>query len=190
VSSELLDEAAIAVRRGAIVGVPTDTVYGLAVDPLQTAAVQSLFELKGRPRSNPVGLLGAAVDQFEPLIDMTASARSLADRQWPGPLTLVVKTRVPLPDWVGDHDRGTVAIRVPGHALARSLFSIAGPLAVTSANLSGLAPAVNDVEARAVFGEAVDVYLTGACPGGTASTVVDVTVDPPRVLREGPIELS
>lgn len=189
VSSLPIGEAADALQRGGIVGVPTDTVYGLAVDPLQAAAVLSLFELKGRPHHNPIGLLGSAIDQFEPLVEVTAAARKLADAHWPGPLTLVVGSRVSLPDWVGDHDRNTVAIRVPDHSLARDLFSTTGPLAVTSANLSGRAPATDDEEARAMFGRAVLVYLSGSCPGGTASTVVDVTVDPPRVLREGPLRL-
>ena len=186
----LPEDAAAAIRQGSVVGVPTDTVYGLAVDPLQPAAVLSLFEVKGRPRDKPIGLLGSAVDQFDSLVEVTATARELAERHWPGPLTLVVRSRVPLPDWVGDHSRHTVAIRVPHHPLARELFAVTGPLAVTSANLSGHAPAVDDEEARTMFGEAIDLYLPGVCPGGTASTVVDVTVDPPRVLREGPIKLK
>ena len=185
-----LDGAVAALQRGEMVGVPTDTVYGLAVDPLQAEAVQALFELKGRPLDKPVGLLGADLDQFRNLVEVTTLMGDLASRHWPGPLTLVGRSRVSLPDWVGDHDRQTVAIRVPDHDLARALFERTGPLAVTSANLTGRSPAVSDQEAKAFFGDAVADYLPGVCPGGTASTVLDVTVNPPRVLRRGPVELS
>ncbi len=185
-----LEEALAAVRDGGIVGVPTDTVYGLAVDPLQPGAVRALFDLKGRPRRKPIGLLGDTLDHFGSLVEITPLVRELVVGHWPGPLTLVVRSRVPLPEWVGDHRRQTVAIRVPDHALARELFSLVGPLAVTSANPSGQAPAVSREEAVAFFKGAVSAYLPGSCPGGTASTVVDVTVDPPRVLREGPVDIA
>lgn len=183
-----IDEAVAAIRRGEIVGVPTDTVYGLAVDPLQVGAVQALFDLKGRPRSKPIGLLSDSLEHFQALVDVTAVVEDLVAGHWPGPLTLVARSLVPLPDWVGDHERHTVAIRVPDHALARELFSLTGPLAVTSANRSEHKPAISAEEARAFFGDAVAFYLPGRCPGGTSSTVVDVTVDPPMVLREGPVE--
>jgi tRNA threonylcarbamoyl adenosine modification protein (Sua5/YciO/YrdC/YwlC family) len=178
-----------AVRRGQIVGVPTDTVYGLAVDPLQTAAVQALFDLKGRPRDKPIGLLSDTLDHFRALVEVTPIIEELVGGHWPGPLTLVARAVVPLPDWVGDHGRHTVAIRVPDNTLTRELLSLTGPLAVTSANLSGRQPAISAEAARASFGEAVSVFLPGVCPGGTASTVVDVTVEPPRLLRAGPIDL-
>jgi tRNA A37 threonylcarbamoyladenosine synthetase subunit TsaC/SUA5/YrdC len=91
---------------------------------------------------------------------------------------------------VGDHQAHTVAIRAPDHGLARGLLALFGPLAVTSANLSDRSPAVSDVEAEGMLGDAVAVYLPGSCPGGTASTVVDMTVEPPKVLRKGPVKLS
>lgn len=181
--------ALVAVSAGRIVGVPTDTVYGLAVDPRQSAAIEALFELKGRPAGKPIGLLAASLADLEPLVVIPTSAGALAARFWPGPLTLVVTSAVPLPAWLGDHDRNTVAARVPDHETARRLFAASGPLAVTSANRSGESPAVDDRAARAAFGNAVAVYLPGTCPGGTASTVVDVTVDPPRVLRKGPVDI-
>ncbi len=182
-------KATRAVSAGRIVGVPTDTVYGLAVDPRQAAAVRMLFEIKGRPAGNPIGLLAASFDDVETLVVVPPRARHLAARHWPGPLTLVVASAVELPDWVGDHERNTVAVRVPDHPLARRLFAATGPLAVTSANLSGEPPATDHRSARAAFGDAVSVYLPGTCPGGTASTVVDMTLDPPRVLRAGPIDI-
>jgi tRNA A37 threonylcarbamoyladenosine synthetase subunit TsaC/SUA5/YrdC len=97
---------------------------------------------------------------------------------------------VPLPDWVGDHVRHTVAIRVPDHPLTRELLALTGPLAVTSANHSNRRPATSAEAARALFGDAVSVFLPGVCPGGTSSTVVDVTCEPPRMLRAGPIDLG
>lgn len=185
-----LQEAVAAIRNGEIVGVPTDTVYGLAVDPLQATAVQALFDLKGRPRHKPIGLLSDTLDHFRPLVDVTPILEELVAGHWPGPLTLVARSVVPLPDWVGDHARHTVAIRVPDHPLTRELLALTGPLAVTSANLTARRPAVSADAARASFGEAVSVYLAGVCPGGSSSTVVDVTVEPPRLLRAGPIDLE
>ncbi|MDH3260383.1 MAG: L-threonylcarbamoyladenylate synthase [Acidimicrobiia bacterium] len=182
-----LDEAVAAIGRGEIVGVPTDTVYGLAVDPLQTGAVRALFDLKGRPRSKPIGLLSDTLDHFRSLVEVTPIVEELVAGHWPGPLTLVARSLVPLPDWVGDHGRHTVAIRVPDHPLTRELLSLTGPLAVTSANLSDQRPATSQEEAIAFFGGAVAVFLPGICSGGTSSTVVDVTVVPPKVLRQGPV---
>jgi tRNA threonylcarbamoyl adenosine modification protein (Sua5/YciO/YrdC/YwlC family) len=184
-----LEEAIAAIRRGEIVGVPTDTVYGLAVDPLQAGAVRALFDLKGRPRNKPIGLLGDTLDDFRPLVEVTPVVEELVAGHWPGPLTLVARSLVDLPEWVGDHQRHTVAIRVPDHAHARRLLSLVGPLAVTSANPSGLKPAISRAAAVAYFEDAVAVFLAGPCHGGTSSTVVDVTVEPPKVLRRGPIEL-
>lgn len=184
-----LEQAAAAIQRGEIVGVPTDTVYGLAVDPLQAGAVRALFDLKGRPRNKPIGLLGDTLDHFRSLVETTPVVEQLVAGHWPGPLTLVVRSRLPLPEWVGDHERHTVAVRVPDHPLARELFSMVGPLAVTSANPSDEDPAVSEEQAEAFFGDAVAFYLPGICPGGLASTVVDATADPPKVLRQGPVEL-
>lgn len=185
-----LDSAMAALRRGEIVGIPTDTVYGLAVDPFQAEAVRTLFELKGRPRQKPIGLLGDTLDHFRGLVEITPQVEELVTGQWPGPLTLVVRSVVPLPAWVGDHHRHTVAIRIPDDALARELFALAGPLAVTSANPSEQAPAISAEEARGYFGDAVAIYLPGICSGGMSSTVIDFTVEPPMVLRRGPIELA
>ena len=184
-----MEEAISAIRTGAIVGIPTDTVYGLAVDPLQADAVQALFGLKGRPRNKPIGLLADSLEDFRSLVEITSVAEELVDGHWPGPLTIVARSLVPLPDWVGDHDRHTVAIRVPDDALARELFSQVGPLAVTSANRSDQKPSVSHEEAKALFGDSVAVYLPGICPGGVSSTVVDVTMEPVKVLREGPVKL-
>ena len=176
-----------AVRNGLVVGLPTDTVYGVGADPLNEDAVAGLFALKGRPERKPVGLLVASIDQAVAVGEIEGWARLLAHEHWPGPLTLVVRPKVILADWVGDRQRMTVGVRVPDHEVALALLSAVGPLAVTSANTSGGPECMNDTEARAVFGDRVSVYLEGESPGGQASTVIDATGARPVVLREGPV---
>lgn len=185
----MIDRAAAAIRAGGIVGLPTDTVYGIGVDPLNADAVERLFELKGRPAHKPVGLLAATIDQAREIGEIDDLAAALADHHWPGALTLVVTPKVILADWVGDIQLRTVGIRVPDHPVARELLAEVGPLAVTSANKSGHGEAMSDREARAIFGTDVDFYLEGTSPGGEASTVVDVTGAELSVLREGPVRI-
>lgn len=185
----MIAEAVAAVRAGEVVGLPTDTVYGIGVDPLDEVAVTRLFELKGRPEHKPVGLLVATVDQAKEIGEIHDTASELAIRHWPGALTLVVTPRVVLADWVGDRQLRTVGIRVPDHPVARSLLLETGPLAVTSANESGGAEAMSDREAREIFGDSVAVYLEGVAPGGEASTVVDATGAELTVMRQGPVRI-
>lgn len=179
-----------ALAQGEVVGVPTDTVYGLAIDPFDSAAMERLFEIKGRPADRPVGLLVASREQAEEIGDLGGQARDLADRHWPGGLTLVVTPKVILSDWVGDSQRRTVGLRVPDHAVTLDLLSVYGPLAVTSANRSGGPEVVDEKGAEAIFGEEVSVYLAGTSPGGVASTVVDATGPEVVVLREGAVSIS
>jgi tRNA threonylcarbamoyl adenosine modification protein (Sua5/YciO/YrdC/YwlC family) len=169
-----------------VVGFPTDTVYGIGVDPTNDEAVSVLYELKGRPQGRPVGILAATLEQAAMIGDIGGVAAELASRHWPGALTLVVRPRVILAAWVGDRMTDTVGLRVPDHPLALELLTTTGPLAVTSANPSGGQETLSDVEAREVFGPAVH-YLAGTSPGGEASTVVDVTGARPVVIREGPV---
>lgn len=185
-----LKEAVEAIRAGLIVGVPTDTVYGVGVDPTNPDAVAGLFELKGRPAHKPVGLLAASLEQAASVAEIRGDVAELAARHWPGGLTLIVPPKVVLSDWVGDEQQRTVGIRVPDHPVARELLEATGPLSVTSANRSGDPEAMDDVQARRIFGDAVAVYLPGTSPGGQASTVVDVTGGEIIVLREGPVRLS
>ncbi|MCE2530232.1 MAG: threonylcarbamoyl-AMP synthase [Acidimicrobiia bacterium] len=185
-----LDAALVALRTGQVVGVPTDTVYGLAVDPANEEAVRSLFRIKGRGWHLPLAVLAASFDQVVGLVDWTEAERRLVQPHWPGPLTAVLSARAPLAAGVGDHERGTLAVRIPDHDLLRGLLAGAGPLAVTSANPSGSAPALDSVQARALLGDRVPVYLEGERQGGEASTVVDLTRVPPVVLRQGPIQLA
>lgn len=180
-----VEKAVAAIRRGDVVGIPTDTVYGIGADPWNETAVGKLFELKGRPEHKPIGLLAADAEQAAEVADLTPAGRLL--ELWPGALTFVVRPRVLIPDWVGDSALGTVGIRVPDNAVLRDLLERTGPLAVTSANRSGESDTFDDTAAREVFGDEVAVYLPGRCPGGQASTVVDLTDGSPRVLRQGPV---
>ncbi|MCP4247008.1 MAG: threonylcarbamoyl-AMP synthase, partial [bacterium] len=175
---------------GRLVGVPTDTVYGIAADPWSETGMNALFDLKGRGPEHPVALLVADLEQARELCVITGPARNLAERYWPGPLTMVLEAARSLPEWIGDQARGTVGVRVPEHPVALELLERAGTLAVTSANRSGEEPAVNDEQARAIFADAVIGYLAGEGRAGTASTVLDITVDPPLVLRQGPVKID
>ena len=186
----MIEDAVAAILDGQIVGLPTDTVYGVGVDPFNLEAVERLFELKGRPAHKPVGVLVATVEQAAEIGEITHEAARLAEAHWPGALTLIVTPKVVLSDWVGDQQRRTVGIRVPDHPVARELLELAGPLAVTSANESGGRETMNDREARDVFGDRVAVYLEGEAPGGEASTVLDATGSSMVVLRRGPIDVE
>ena len=185
----MIDSAVDAVHDGEVVGLPTDTVYGLGVDPLNEEAVGHLFEIKGRPDHKPVGVLVATVQQAQVIGEIDGAGLKLARRHWPGALTLVVRPKVILADWVGDTVRETVGVRVPDHPVAQSLLERSGPLAVTSANRSGGPEATNEIEAREIFGDEVSVYLEGDSPGREASTVVDATTEAIVVLREGPVSI-
>lgn len=182
--------ALAAVLAGEIVGLPTDTVYGVAVDPFDPDAVGRLYELKGRPKDKPVGVLVAAAAQAAEIAELGDLGAELAAVNWPGALTLVVKPTVVMADWVGDTQRGTIGIRVPAHPVALELLSLTGPLAVTSANESGGRDTMSDLEARDVFGDRVAFYLEGTAPGGEPSTVVDVTAARPVVIRQGPVKVD
>ncbi len=185
----MTSEAVEAIRAGLVVGVPTDTVYGLGVDPLDESAVSRLFEIKGRPEHKPVGLLIGTMGQAETIGVIEDTAMALAAEHWPGALTLVVRPRVVLADWVGDSQRQTVGLRMPDHPVALQLLVEAGPLAVTSANRSGGPELLDEVSAQEEFGDEVAVYLEGTSPGGRASTVVDATGPSVVVLREGPVTI-
>lgn len=183
-------EAVVALNAGKIVGVPTDTVYGVAADPFSETGMKALFALKGRGKEHPVALLCADIEQAHELARINAQAERLAAKFWPGPLTMVME-RVPgLPDWIGDSRGGTVGVRVPQHPVALDLLRTTGALAVTSANRHGEDPAISHEEAKSIFGDEIVGYLHGEGGAGTASTVLDVTVNPPRIIRPGPITLE
>jgi tRNA threonylcarbamoyl adenosine modification protein (Sua5/YciO/YrdC/YwlC family) len=184
-----LAHALDALQRGMLVGVPTDTVYGVAADPFNREAVALLYKVKQRDTQMPIPVLGADAGAFAGIADLTGPGAAEASSHWPGGLTVVVPKSVDAPPWIGD-ERGTVAIRVPDHPVALELLRSAGPLAVTSANRSGDASARTADEARFALGYGVAVYLEGDAHLGEASTVVDLSGSEPVVLRQGPVRLD
>jgi len=176
-----------ALRAGGMVLLPTDTVYGVAVMPTVAGAVQRLFDLKGRGRDVPIAVLVADAEQAWTIArrPVPEEALRLAARFWPGALTIVVARD---PDWPGDIGDGmeTVGVRCPDHDLVRRLCRDVGPLATTSANRHGYPTPATAAEAAAVLG-AVDVIIDGGLLPGRASTVVDCSVHPPAIIREGAI---
>lgn len=185
-----VDEIAEALRRGEVVAIPTDTVYGLAVDARLAGGAEQVFALKRRPDSVALPVLVGTAAQAAELAAPGARAALalLAAELWPGPITFVVE-RSPI---VGLHlggDPGTVGLRCPRHRLARGLCSAVGPLAVTSANRHGGAPCVTAREVWELFGDDVAVLDGGRC-SGEPSTVVSLVGTAPALLREGPVPLA
>lgn len=179
-------------RSGQVVGIPTDTVYGIAADGWNAEAVERLFVAKDRPSSKAIMLLlGDEADVDRAARELPPRARMLAARYWPGGLTLVVKARPELPANLRA-DTDTIGVRLPDAPVVRELVRQLGrPLAATSANRSGgvnprtVQDVLNDLAGRIPL-----VLDGGATPGKVASTVLDCTVDPPRVLREGAISVA
>lgn len=185
---EAIESAVSAIRRGGLVVLPTDTVYGVAADAFSPEAVRRLLEAKGRGPDTPTPVLVPATRTLDGLVDvMPAHARELVERFWPGGLTVVVRHAQTLA-WDLGETKGTVAVRMPLDAVALSLLERTGPLAVSSANRHGLPPAADAAEAARQLGNAVEVYLDGGPSGEpVASTIVDLTGEVPTVLREGAV---
>ncbi|MDQ1697757.1 MAG: L-threonylcarbamoyladenylate synthase [Frankiaceae bacterium] len=184
-------EAGASIRRGELVVLPTDTVYGVAADAFSAPAVNLLLAAKGRGRDVPVPVLVSSMAMLDALVDRLSDAgRALAAAFWPGGLTLVVR-HTPHLAWDLGEARGTVAVRMPDHPLAVALIEQTGPLAVSSANRSGHPPATTVLEARLQLGASVGVYLDGG-PTAAAlpSSIVDLTDETPRLLRAGAIGLD
>jgi L-threonylcarbamoyladenylate synthase len=187
-----LVDAGSAIRRGELVVMPTDTVYGVAADAFNPTAVNLLLAVKGRGRDMPVPVLVASQQMADAVVEaMSDAGRALAEKFWPGALTLVVRHTSHLA-WDLGETRGTVAVRVPDHPIALSLIEQTGPLAVSSANRSGNPAPVTAMDARLQLGAAIAVYLD-AGPGpdvALPSSIVDVTGDQPRLLRAGALDVE
>ena len=186
-----LNAASLAVQRGQVIVIPTDTVYGVAADAFDADAVTALLEAKGRGREMPPPVLVSTATTLDALaVDVPDYARALVEKFWPGPLTVVCTQQSSLRWDLGD-SRGTVAVRMPDHPVALELLERTGPLAVSSANLTGQPAATNADEAEAALGEWVALVVdAGPTPGSQASTIVDVTSSPGRVLRRGALSLD
>jgi L-threonylcarbamoyladenylate synthase len=186
---EDLAQAIQVLRTGGLVAFPTDTVYGVGAHAWLPAAVEQLYVAKRRPRDKAIPLLIAGVDVLSQVaVDVPETAAILAHHYWPGALTLVLRRDPRVPDAVTS-GKETVAVRVPDHPVTQALIAALGaPLAATSANLSGQ-PAPDTAQGvLAQLNERIDLILDGGtCPGGIASTIVDLTVSPPAILRAGGI---
>ena len=181
-----LRDAAAAARRGELIVFPTDTVYGLGTRPDDPSATARLFEAKQRPRDLELPVLVATIEAARGVAVFDERAERLASRLWPGPLTIVLPRGPNAAGWDLGGDPATVGVRAPHHPLALALLADTGPLAVTSANLSGQPPAESCDELHAGFGEQVAVYLCQEDPMiGLASTVLDLAHGPATILREG-----
>ena len=179
--------AAAALREGDIIGVPTDTVYGLAADPWHSGASDRLFLVKGRPRNVELPVFVADADQARELTtSLTEGAIRLMETFWPGPLTIVLPRRPDLEADLGEDD-ATIGLRCPDHPVPRSLCRQFGPYATTSANRHGSAPAVTAAQvAEELTG--VQLVLDGGRCEGQPSTVIDATGQTPRLLRAGALD--
>jgi len=190
--SEALAAAVLALSSGGIVGIPTETVYGIGVVP-RPDALQALLAAKRRPEDKGIALLIDGLDQVDGLVDVSEPAHRLAERYWPGALTLVLPLRRPelVPEAVTG-GRDTLGLRIPDHPVPRALARELGPIAVTSANRSGEAPAQTAAALMASVGHSLALVLDdGPVGGGVASTVVSVTREGTwSVLREGAIDAA
>jgi L-threonylcarbamoyladenylate synthase len=185
--ADTIAQALLILRAGGLVAFPTDTVYGVGALAFDGAAVESIYTAKDRPVEKAIPILIADLaDLNQVAVEVPAMARILAAHFWPGPLTLVVPKKPTLPPAVSATD--TLAVRIPDHPVARALLRAAGPMAVTSANISGQASPIDAQEVlRQLNGRIPLIIDGGPTPGGIPSTLVDCLGTKPVVLREGPL---
>ncbi len=186
-----IDEAVNILQRGEVIVLPTDTVYGIGADAFNPAAVAALLAAKGRGRQMPPPVLVGSLATLDGLAtEVRDDARALAEKFWPGGLTIIFKAQPSLA-WDLGETHGTVALRMPDHPTALALLARTGPLAVSSANKTGQPAAFTAREAFVQLQDSVSIYLdAGQVPGGVASTIVDATGDVLRVVRAGAITIE
>jgi len=173
-------------QKGGVIAFPTDTVYGLGADAFNPTAVERVYEIKTRPKYQPLPLLIADVKQLTALAEpIPEIAWFLAKRFWPGGLTLVLSKKDSVPSYVAS--RPTIAVRIPNHPVCQTLIQHLGnPLIGTSANISGQPAALTAEEVEQQLGGKIDLVINGGkCSGGKESTIVDITHEPPIILRQG-----
>jgi len=189
-SPDAIQGALNVLNKGGLVAFPTDTVYGVGALVFDGVAVESIYTAKDRPieKAIPV-LIGDSQDMEKVGMDISETAYRLAAHFWPGPLTVVVPKKPTLPESVSA--TATIGVRVPDHEIARTLLRVAGPMAVTSANISGQPSASTAEEVFAQLDGRIALIIDGgSTPGGVASTVIDCTGSGLKILREGPISLE
>ena len=188
-AGEFWDEARQVLKRNGVIAVPTETFYGLAVNPFLEAALDRLFALKGRAPDNPVLVLVAGPEMLPRVAwEVPEVANRLMARFWPGPLTIIFPSQPQLPRRLTG-GTGTIGVRQPRQSLTRRLIAALGfPITGTSANRSGRPPLARAAEVAREFGDGVDLILeAGPCPGGLPSSIVDISTSPPRLVRAGAI---
>ena len=190
-----VEAAALAIQQGELIVLPTDTVYGIGADAFDPVAVRGLLAAKGRGRNMPPPVLVSSATTLDALaVRVPGYARALVEEFWPGPLTLVCHQQSSLQWDLGD-TRGTVAVRMPDDEVALAILERTGPLAVSSANKTGMPAATDADRAIEMLGDDVAVVVDGGqvgdgVTGGEASTIVDVTSAQGRVLRQGALSLE
>ena len=182
-----LQKAISCIKNEEVVGIPTETVYGIGVDPLSQAAVDKIFNLKERDENKPLSIL---VHSFHDLIKLKIISKvpEIVELYWPGPLTIIVESELNFADGVGTKNPNSIGVRVPDNELTLELLKKTGPLAVTSANISGQEDITNERDAEALFGDKIGHYLQGSALHGSGSTIVDFRDEEFKVIREGPLK--
>lgn len=189
-SNETISRALAILQAGGLVAFPTDTVYGVGALAFDGKAIESIYAAKDRPVEKAIPILiSDVVDLAKVALDIPQAANKLAFRFWPGPLTILVPKRADLPESVSA--TATVGVRIPDHEVARALLRAAGPMAVTSANISGAQSPITAEEVHQQLGGRIPLIIDGGrTPGGVPSTLVDCTSPELRILREGPVGLA
>ena len=182
-----IQKAIACIKNEEVVGIPTETVYGIGVDPLSQAAVDKIFNLKERDENKPLSIL---VHSFHDLIKLKIISKvpEIVELYWPGPLTIIVESELNFADGVGTKIPNSIGVRVPDNELTLELLKKTGPLAVTSANISGQEEITNEKDAESVFGDKIGHYLQGSALHGSGSTIVDFRDEEFKVIREGPLK--
>jgi L-threonylcarbamoyladenylate synthase len=188
VSQREIEKGVEVLRKGGVIAFPTDTVYGLGADAFNPTAVARIYEIKNRPRHQPLPVLIADVKQLTALVEpIPEIAWLLAKRFWPGGLTLILPKANSVPAYLAPES--TIAVRVPNHPVCLALIQhLRNPIIGTSANISGQPSALTAQEVEQQLGEKIDFVIDGGkCPSGKESTILDVTCEPPAILRQGTI---
>jgi len=186
-----IQKAARIVKNGGLVVYPTDTVYGLGCNPFNDSAIERVFKVKGERKQKPLPILASDITFIEKIAHIDERARKIAEKHWPGPLTLVVPRKPALPSIV-TCSLPSVGVRIPNHKVAIQLICLCNGLLVgTSANKTGEKPPKTPQEATKQLGDKVDIVLNGGpTPLNQESTIIDLTQKKPKTLREGPIKLD